>query len=196
MLNSWQAVLSVVCLALSTVAVAVKGSTLEGKVSGPDGQPIKGADVRLKNSSPKSEAALTKTDVRGQYRFRNVAPGTYKVSVSSSNVVQRLIADVKVDENKRVVLQISPVDSGARTKGKHRVWMPPQTGTHIGGGWKEVDDTRALAPTPASVFKGDANSIAVASGVSRKGTVTSIVGGTRGTFTAIQIGIKPGSRSH
>ena len=65
--NSWQAVLSVVCLSLSSVAV--NGSTLEGKVCGPDGQPIKGADVRLQNSSLTLAAALTRTDVRGQYRF-------------------------------------------------------------------------------------------------------------------------------
>ena len=62
MLNSWQTVLSVVCLSLS--GVVVNGSTLEGKISGPDGQPIKGADVRLQNSSARLEAMLTKTDKR------------------------------------------------------------------------------------------------------------------------------------
>lgn len=191
MLNSWQALLSVVCLSLSSVAVAVQGSTLEGKVCGPDGQPIKGADVRLQNSSPRLEAALTKTDVRGQYRFGNVAPGTYKVSVSSANVAQKLIADVKLDGNKRVDLQISPVNSAARTKGKQLVWLPPPTGTNIGGRWKELDNTGASA---ARVFKGDLNSTVVAAtGVPRHGSVTSVIGGTQGAFTASQIGIKPGS---
>jgi Carboxypeptidase regulatory-like domain len=191
MLNSWQGVLSVVCFSLSTVAVTVKGSTLEGKVCGPDGQPIKGADVRLENFSPTFEGALTKTDVRGQYRFKNVAPGTYKVSVSSANVAQRFTADVKVDGNKRVNLQISPVKSATRTKEKHLVWMPPPTGTNIGGRWKEVDNTAALVD---SVFKSDLNSIAVTStGVPRNRPVTSVIGGTQGAFTATQIGTKPGS---
>ena len=188
MLNSWQTVLSVVCLSLS--GVVVNGSTLEGKISGPDGQPIKGADVRLQNSSARLEAMLTKTDMRGQYRFINVASGKYKVSVSSANVVQ--LADVKVDGNKRVDLQISPADSAATTKEKHLVRVPPPTGTNIGGGWKEVDNTGAPV---ANVFKGDLNSTAVAfTGVSRHGTMTSVIGGTQGTFTATQIGIKPGSR--
>jgi Carboxypeptidase regulatory-like domain len=190
MLNSWQTVLSVICLSLS--GVAVNGSTLEGKISGPDGQPIKGADVRLQNSSARLEAMLTKTDMRGQYRFINVASGKYKVSVSSANVVQRLIADVKVDGNKRVDLQISPADSAASTKEKHLVWVPPRTGTNIGGGWKEVDNTGAPV---ANVFKADLNSTTVAfAGVSRHGAMTSVIGGTQGTFTATQIGIKPGSR--
>ena len=190
MLNSWQAVLSVVCLSLSSVAVAVNGSTLEGKVSGPDGQPIKGADVRLQNSSATLEAALTKTDVRGQYRFRNVAPAIYKVSVSSANVGQRLIADVKVDGNKRVDLKISSANSAARTTGTHLVRIPPPTGTNIGGRWKEVDNTGV---SMATVFKGDLNSIPVASaGVPRNGAMTSVIGGTQGTFIASQIGIKPG----
>jgi Carboxypeptidase regulatory-like domain len=191
MLNSWQAVLSVVCLSLTSGAVAVKGSTLEGKVCGPDGQPLKGADVGLQNSSPAFEAALTKTDVRGQYRFRNVAPGIYKVSVSSANVVQKLIADVKVDGNKRVDLQFSPVNSATGTKEKRLVRMPSPTGTNIGGRWKKVDNTGASV---ARVFKDDLNSMAVIStGVPRNGTVTSVIGGTQGTFTANQIGIKPGS---
>jgi len=186
--NSWQAVLSVVCLSLSSVAV--NGSTLEGKVCGPDGQPIKGADVRLQNSSLTLEAALTKTDVRGQYRFMNVPSGKYKVSVSSANVAQRLIADVKVDGNKRVDLKINPVNSAAGTKEKHRVWVPPPTGTNLGGRWKEVDTTGAPV---ASVFKADLNSTTIASaGAPRNGTVRSIIGGTQGTVVASQIGVKPG----
>lgn len=189
MLNSWQAALSVLCLSLS--GVAVNGSTLEGKISGPDGQPIKGADVRLQNSSARLEAVLTKTDMRGEYRFMNVAPGKYKVSVSSSaNAAQRSIADVKVDGNKRVDLKINPVNSAARTKEKHLVRVPPPTGTNIGGRWKEVDNTGAPV---TNVFKGDLNSTAVVlTGVPRHGAITSVVGGTQGTFTASQIGVKPG----
>jgi hypothetical protein len=188
MLNNWQAVLSVVCLSLSSVAV--NGSTLEGKVSGSDGQPIKNADVRLQNSSPKLEAALTKTDVRGQYRFLNVASGTYKVSVSSStNVGQRLIADVKVDGNKRVDLRVSPANSADRAKEKHLVRVPPPTGSQLGGRWREVDNTGAPV---ANVFKGDLNSTVVASmGVPRHGITTSFIGGTQGTFVASQISVKP-----
>jgi hypothetical protein len=191
MLNSWQAVLSVVCLSLGSVAVAAKGSTLEGNVFGADGQPIKGADIRLESLSPSFEAVLTKTDMRGQYRFRNVATGKYKVSVSSANAVQRFIQNVMVDGNKRVDLEISPVNSAARTKDKHMVWIPPPTGTHIGGRWKEVDDTGASV---ARVFKGDLNNmVAVSTGPPRKGTGTSVVGGTQGAFVATQIGVKPGA---
>jgi hypothetical protein len=189
MLNSWQAVLSVLCLSLS--GFAVNGSTLEGKISGPDGHPIKGADVRLQNSSVRLEAVLTKTDVHGQYRFMNVAPGKYNVSVSSSaNAAQRSIADVKIDGNKRVDLKINPMNSAARTKEKHVVWVPPPTGTNIGGRWKELDNTGAPV---TNVFKGDLNSTAVVlTGVPRHGAITSVIGGTQGTFTASQIGVKPG----
>lgn len=199
MLSSWQAALSVLCLSLSSVPVVSTGSTLEGKVFGPDGQPIKGADVRLQNSSAKLEAALTKTDVRGQYRFLNVAAGTYKVSVSSANVVHKMSPDVKVDGNKRVDLKINPVNSAARTKEKRLVWVPPPTGTHIGGRWKEVDNTGAPV---TNVLKGDLNSTTIVStGVPREGiSRSSVMGGTQGTFTATQIGVnpgtKPGGRAH
>ena len=187
MLKSWQAALSVVFLSLSSVAV--NGSSLEGKVLGPDGQPIKGADVRLQNSAPKLEAALTKTDVRGQYRFINVAPGTYKVSVSSANVEQRLIADVKVDGNKRVDLKVSPENSAARAKEKHLVRVPTPTGSQIGGRFREVDNTGA---SMASVFRGDLNTIPVATaGAPRNANARSIISGTQGTFVASQASIRP-----
>ena len=187
MLNSWQAMLSVVCLSLS--GVAVNGSTLEGKIFGSDGQPIKGADVRLQNSSASLEAALTKTDMHGQYRFGNVSPGIYKVSVSPANAERNLTADVKVDGDKRIDLRISPANSAAGTKAKHLARTQPRTGTNIGGGWKDVDNTGA---SMAKAFKGDMSSMTVVSGaVSRN--AASVMGGTRGTFIASQATVKPGS---
>ena len=187
MLNSWQAMLSVVCLSLGSVAV--DGSTLEGKISGPDGQPIKGADVRLQNSSAKLEAVLTKTDVRGQYRFGNVAPGMYKVSVSPANVERNLIANVKVDGDKRINLKISPEDSAAGTKAKHPARTQPRTGTNIAGGWKGIDNTSA---SMAKAFKGDMSSMTVVSGAVSS-NAASVMGGTRGAFVASQATVKPGS---
>ena len=186
MLNSWQAVLSVVCLSVSSAAV--NGSTLEGKISGSDGQPIKGADVRLQSSSLTLEAALTKTDVRGGYRFMNVASGIYRVSVYSANLGRNLIADVKIDGDKRIDLKVSPVKPAAATKEKHLVRTPPPTGTHIGNTQKEMDSPGASL---ARAFKGDTNSMTVAVGaVSRSGA--SVIGGTRGAFVASQATIKPG----
>jgi len=93
--------------------------------------------------------------------------------------------------NKRVDLQFSPVNSSTHTKGKYLVRMPPPTGTYIGGRWKEVDNTGASV---ARVFKDDLNSIAVISTGVPKNTVTSVIGGTQGTFTANQLGTKPGPR--
>lgn len=191
MLNSWQAVLSVVCLSLGSVAVAVEGSTLEGRVFGPDNQPIKGADIRLESSSSMFVAALAKTDVRGQYRFRNVAPGTYKVTVSSANVVHKFTPDVMVEGDKRVNIEINPANSAAPTKGKHLVRIPPSTGTQIGGRGKEVDDTGV---STAALLKGDLNTIPVAYTGAPRSVATSVVGGTQGTFIASQLSTKP--RSH
>ena len=189
MLNRGQAVLSVTFLALSSVAVTAIASTLEGKVFGPDGQPIKGADIRLESSSPAFAGARTKTDVRGQYRFSNVAAGTYKVSVFSANVMQRFISNVMLEGNKRVDLKISPASSAAQTKRKHRVWVPPPTGTYIGGKWKEVDDT---APALTAFSKIGLDNIGAAStAVSRDGSRASVIGGTQGAFKATQIGTKP-----
>ena len=189
MLNRWQAILSVVCLSLSSVAA--ESGTLEGRVCRSDGQPIKDANVRLENLSHRFEAALSRTDKRGEYRFRNVAFGTYKVSVSSGNVTQGFVERVKVKGNKRVDLKIGSVKSAGDTKGKHLVWVPPRTGSHIGGGWEEVGDSKTSDSTMPDLLKAE-NSVGFGSAaLSKSGVVNSVVGGTRGPFSATQIGVNP-----
>jgi len=41
--------------------------------------------------------------------------------------------------------------SGSAKKTKHMVWMPPRTGTHLGGRWVEVDDNGSGQPGSLNV---------------------------------------------
>lgn len=121
--------------------------TIEGTVRGANGKPLKGLDVRLEAKGSKAAPATVKTDSAGNFRFANVARGTYKVTVLAGNAVQGFIDNVQGGSAnaKRVDFDLKPNAAAAggppTKKAKHLVWVPESTGSHIGGHWVEVDDS-------------------------------------------------------
>jgi tetratricopeptide (TPR) repeat protein len=64
---------SVACIAQTTTAV-------QGDVKGDDGQPLKGAVVKIIRTDIKANYSV-KTDKKGHYYYGGLQPGTYRVSV-------------------------------------------------------------------------------------------------------------------
>ncbi len=62
--------------------------------------------------------------------------GAVKASITNTKT--------KADQPTQLNFDLKPVPASqanaAEKKGKHMVWMPSNTGSHIGGGWVEVDD--------------------------------------------------------
>ena len=56
-------------------------SAIEGDVMGPDGQPIKGAQIVIERKDMKGTYKGAKTDKKGHYIYNGLPLGTYKVSV-------------------------------------------------------------------------------------------------------------------
>ena len=131
--------ISFVGLFLTTFGVWAGTSTLEGIVKDPTGRPIKGADVRIE---AKGFAKNVKTDDRGHYISDGLAVGTYRVSLVVNGSVKASILDAKTQVGKPTQLNFELTAKTASAKiHTHRVWVAPDTGTHIGGGrWVEVDD--------------------------------------------------------
>ncbi len=101
------------------------GLTVEGIVKDRSGRPIDGADVCVQ---AKDFSKVVKTDANGHYKCDVVAAGNYKVRLLVEGSIQPLM------------------QSASASKHKHMVWVPPATGTHIGGGdWIEVDDKSDVA---------------------------------------------------
>ncbi len=132
------------------LALAAETPAVEGTVRGADGKSLQGADVRLEAQSTKAAPVLTKTDGSGKYRFTNVSRGVYRVTVLSGKVVRGFIDGIQVNGTKRIDFDIKP--TGAK-KAKHLVYVPAQTGSHIGGGWVEFDDDNATATGDQRVKK-------------------------------------------
>jgi len=86
-----------------------------------------------------------KTDLKGRYISHGLQPGVYRVTLLVNGAVKASIMNTQTKANQPTQLNFdlkttSQAGNTARS-GKHMVWMPGRTGTHIGGNWVEVDDT-------------------------------------------------------
>jgi len=121
-------------LAFSAVAGT---STFEGIAKDASGRPIKGADVRIEG---KSGNQVVKTDATGHYISNGLTPGIYKVTLVANGSVKASILNAKAQSSKPTQLNFDLKQAVGPAK-RHMVWVPGDTGTHIGTGrWVTVDD--------------------------------------------------------
>jgi hypothetical protein len=131
---------------LSVVTAWAEGSAIQGVVKDAKGQAIKGADVRVESKDGKQHFNAVKTDAKGRYVSDGLPAGVYRVTLVVNGAVKGSIANTKTKANQTTVLNfdLNPVPASKGTaeqkKGKHMVWVPAGTGTHIGGRWVEVPD--------------------------------------------------------
>jgi hypothetical protein len=79
-----RAVCFLVCMALSLLAQT--GSSLTGKITDPDGNPVPTAIVQLKNTATEAASQMTiqtTTPASGEYAFTNLPAGTYDLTIPS-----------------------------------------------------------------------------------------------------------------
>lgn len=119
-------------------------SSIQGVVRDAKGQPIKGADVRIESKDGKQLFAKVKTDAQGRYISQGLSAGVYRVSLLVNGAVKASIANTqtKPDQVTQLNFDLRPFPAAqvnaAEKKGKHMVWIPAGTGTHLGGHWEEV----------------------------------------------------------
>jgi hypothetical protein len=132
-----------VFVAVNVFFGAAFGQSVEGTVRGSDGKALSDAEVRIEGKGNKS-AFTTKTDARGHYSYARLSPGVYTVSVVLSGAVKSSVNVKTSTTNSKIDFDLKP--TGAK-KVKHYVWADAPTGSHIGGGWVEVND----AGTPGAL---------------------------------------------
>ena len=122
-------------------------ASIQGVVKDAKGQPIKGADVRVESRDGKQLLNTVKTDTKGRYISEGLQSGVYRVSLVVNGAVKASITNTKTkaDQATQLNFDLKPVTasqaSAAGKSGKHKVWVPSNTGSHIGGSWVEVDDS-------------------------------------------------------
>jgi hypothetical protein len=130
---------------LRTNKIAADGpASIQGFVKDPKGEPIKGTDVRIESRDGKQVFSTVKTDSNGRYISQRLQPGVYRVTLLVNGAVKASIMNTQTKANQPTQLNFelkptSQADNIAKG-GKHMVWVPNRTGSHLGGNWVEVDE--------------------------------------------------------
>jgi len=100
-------------------AADLGASSISGIVQGTNGEIYSGVQVSLKQAGGDSAPALTqKTDENGQFRFTGVAPGAFKLTLSSKGFVTQTVSGVvQPGENydaQKIVLPVADITSNVR----------------------------------------------------------------------------------
>jgi Carboxypeptidase regulatory-like domain len=116
--------------------------SLEGIVKDPNGKAVKGADVKIEGKS--NFLKSVKTDANGHYICTGLVNGTYRVTLLVNGAVKASInnAATKASGPTQLDFDLKQTSVAGRSAKKktHMVYMPADTGSHIGGRWVEVDD--------------------------------------------------------
>jgi hypothetical protein len=133
-------------LVLSIASALGATSSVEGIVKDAKGQPLKGADVRIESRDGKTLFSTVTTNPSGRYVSTGLAAGTYRVTLLVNGAVKAVIKNTQTTPGRATQLnfalkpasvsQVGPIGK----RGKHMVWVPARTGSHLGGCWVEVDE--------------------------------------------------------
>lgn len=133
-------------LIVFTASAWAGNPVIQGIVKDPKGQPVKGADIRIEAKDGGKLFKTVKTDASGHYISEALPAGTYRITLIVNGAVKASINNTKTKLGAPTELNFdlkpgsTSQASGSVKKGKHMVWIPPKTGTHLGGRWVEVDD--------------------------------------------------------
>ena len=148
--SSWIGFIGVMLFVASASATS---SVLQGIVKDAKGHPIQGAAIRIEARNTGTLLTTAKTDVNGRYTLEGLAAGNYRVTLIVNGAVKASVNNATLEPNESTHLNFELKQTRASvtvTKGKHRVWIPPFTGSRLPGRWVEVDDSGWAAAAPAN----------------------------------------------
>jgi Carboxypeptidase regulatory-like domain len=158
--------LGLIGLFLCAASAWAGNSALQGVVKDPKGKPIKAADIRIEARDGSKVLKTVKTDATGRYISDGLPVGTYRVTLIVNGAIKASInnTETKLGAPTELNFDLKPASasqaSGSAKKAKHMVWMPAQTGTHLGGRWVEVYDNGNAATIGAdNVQKVDGSAV-------------------------------------
>jgi Carboxypeptidase regulatory-like domain len=145
-------------------ALAAPSSAIQGIVNDAKGHAIKGAEVRIESRDGSKIFKTVKTDAHGHYVSDGLAGGVYRVTLVVNGAMKASIMNTKTTAGRPTQLNfdVKPVpaaQASAQKNGKHMVWVPSNTGSHIGGRWVEVDANDSADTGALNVKRGSAEAL-------------------------------------
>jgi hypothetical protein len=117
-------------------AALAQVASLQGNVLGTDGRSLQGAEVRIAKVDQPGTPLTNITGSRGQYLFRELPAGLYKLSIVTGGAVKFSINIKMRGEKARIDFDLSP---SATKRIRNYVWVLGRTGSNVGGRWAERD---------------------------------------------------------
>src|SRR5262245_47887514 len=129
---------------LVVASASAANSVLQGIVKDAKGRPVQGADVRIEETKTGRLLTTVKTNLNGRYNLEGLAAGKYRVTLVVNGTVKASINNtpLKPGESTRLNFDLKETRASVTaTKGTHRIWVPPFTGSRLPGRWLEVDES-------------------------------------------------------
>ena len=133
-------------LPLQSGTADTQQGSLQVTVNDIAGTPAAGVQLWAQNVELKGATARQLvSDSQGRAAFRDLAPGTYKITAfeSRTNSAGAKLARVSPKQVSTLTLGLAKLVTASNPAQKHKryVYVSEETGTHIGGGrWVEIDD--------------------------------------------------------
>jgi hypothetical protein len=127
-----------------SATLSAQTSSIEGKVTGPDGRPLKDAEIRFEQKVRQISPIISRTNANGQYTAA-LPRGLYKMTLAAGGAVKASITVKATGLNSRIDFDLR---SSAEKKIKHYVWVGGETGSHLPGRWVEAGIRAGPSPAP------------------------------------------------
>ena len=133
---------------LFVASASAASSVLQGIVKDAKGHPIQGADIRIEATNTGRLLTTVTTNGSGRYSLEGLPAGKYRVTLVVNGAVKTSVNNATLEPGESTQLNFELKQTRASvtvTKGTHRIWVPPFTGSRLPGRWIEVDDSTAWA---------------------------------------------------
>ena len=136
-------VIRVVVVTFASFCLMMRAQAGEAGLSGivkNSAGPVSGAEIRIQGSDP-NKIGRVHTGANGHYSYPELEAGRYSVTLVVNGATKASISNVTTKAGQTETLNFEIVKGSRVTPyapGKHYVWIPLQTGSHLGT-WAEVE---------------------------------------------------------